>query len=152
MTLRTVHNIMFTGHAFIPVERPGVHVAQVPVGIWERYTIARTEYQLVVKMIKAHFTQEQLDHGKEAGAQEAVQKAGTATAALAHSEEGGLKARHIPSPEDYMILANLDGIGKGAVCRVLNRYAPNLTVCPECRVDDFTHVATCSILAKLSTP
>jgi hypothetical protein len=62
------------------------------------------------------------------------------------------KPGHIPSPEDYMILANLDGIGKGAVCRVLNRYAPNLTVCPECRVDDFTHVATCSILAKLSTP
>jgi hypothetical protein len=69
MTLRQTHNIMFTGHAFIPVERPGVHVAQVPVGIWERYTIARTEYQTVLRMIKAHFTQEQLNV-KEAGDEE----------------------------------------------------------------------------------
>lgn len=29
---------------------------------------------------------------------------------------------------------------------VIQRCAPNWTVCPECRVDDFTHSSDCSLL------
>ena len=54
-------------------------------------------------------------------------------------------SKKLATKKDYMILANLDSISKGSLMRVLNRNAPNLTICPECHVDDFTHLDTCSI-------
>lgn len=49
--------------------------------------------------------------------------------------------------KDYLILQeaelNEDGDVGGILGVILNRYAPNITVCPHCHVDDFTHVEGC---------
>lgn len=44
----------------------------------------------------------------------------------------------------YLILASLAMKSKD-VYPFVNKMCPNMTVCPECRVDDFTHVESCSI-------
>ncbi len=35
------------------------------------------------------------------------------------------------------------------VNKILNDTCPNLTVCPDCRIDDFCHVEGCEIIKKL---
>ena len=51
------------------------------------------------------------------------------------------------SAEDYKIMQQADIVLDGAVAGVLNRNGrANWTVCPECSVDDFTHVEGCSLI------
>jgi len=51
---------------------------------------------------------------------------------------------------DYITMA-LSNQDDEAVASVLNRNGQaNWTVCPECRVDDFTHVQGCTINSELS--
>jgi hypothetical protein len=50
------------------------------------------------------------------------------------------------SKEDYKILEQADIATDGKVAGVLNRNGcANWTVCPECRVDDFSHSEDCSL-------
>ena len=50
------------------------------------------------------------------------------------------------SRKDYTFLEWLDVSFDGKLAAILNRSgAASLTVCPECRVDDFTHVEGCSL-------
>lgn len=58
---------------------------------------------------------------------------------------------NVLKPDDYMIMYVLDMQTNGEVGRILNGNGmPNATVCPECRVDDFTHVASCKLLRDLA--
>ena len=50
----------------------------------------------------------------------------------------------------YIILATLERKYENEIHETVNDYCPNLTVCPECRVDDFVHVEGCSIDKRLS--
>jgi len=34
---------------------------------------------------------------------------------------------------------------------LVQKHCPNMTVCAECRIDDFCHVEGCSIMEKLKT-
>ena len=53
---------------------------------------------------------------------------------------------NILSLDDYKILQEADILMDGLVAKVLNRNGrANWTVCPECCVDDFTHVEGCAI-------
>lgn len=48
------------------------------------------------------------------------------------------------SSEDYRFLERIDLDNDGRLAMLLNALgAASLTVCPECRVDDFTHVEGC---------
>lgn len=48
--------------------------------------------------------------------------------------------------DDYITLLLADDKTDGVIGTLLNNNgASSLTVCPECRVDDFAHVETCSI-------
>ena len=50
------------------------------------------------------------------------------------------------SKEDYLLLQQADLGAHGTVVGVLNRNGcANWTVCPECRVDDFSHVEGCPL-------
>lgn len=52
----------------------------------------------------------------------------------------------ILNKEDYLILDAADTESDGEVARILNENGcANWTVCPECNVDDFTHVEGCSL-------
>ena len=52
---------------------------------------------------------------------------------------------------DYIAIALSDIMSDGMLVEVLNRNGCcNWTVCPECRVDDFTHVGGCSISKEIS--
>jgi len=45
----------------------------------------------------------------------------------------------------YIELQKLDYISNGKLTKILNdNGVPNLTVCPQCKVDDFVHVVGCS--------
>lgn len=49
--------------------------------------------------------------------------------------------------KDYTELYRADFISRGKVREVLNRNgAANMTVCPLCHCDDFTHVQGCKML------
>lgn len=50
---------------------------------------------------------------------------------------------------NYESCALLDFILNGRVSKYFNEFSPNRTVCPECAVDDFTHVEGCSISEEL---
>ena len=53
------------------------------------------------------------------------------------------------SKDDYLIIANLEAVDLNLL-RVLNKNGcVNWSVCPECHMDDFTHVEGCSILESL---
>jgi len=48
--------------------------------------------------------------------------------------------------KDYLTLFKINCECDDALMSVLNRTgAANLTVCPECHVDDFTHVEGCTL-------
>lgn len=47
--------------------------------------------------------------------------------------------------EIYFVLEEMDMDSGGEVVKYLNTICPNLTVCPECRVDDFVHIQGCSM-------
>ena len=50
------------------------------------------------------------------------------------------------SKEDYQVLQRADIATDGDINSFLNRTGfSNWTVCPECRVDDFSHVEGCSL-------
>ncbi len=50
------------------------------------------------------------------------------------------------TPAEYTVLETADILLNGAVARVLNANGKaNWTVCPVCRVDDFTHVEDCEL-------
>lgn len=50
------------------------------------------------------------------------------------------------TPDQYLVLQNADVISDGAVGTVLSDLGfPGLSVCPHCRVDDFTHVEGCDL-------
>lgn len=50
------------------------------------------------------------------------------------------------SKEDYIIMQQADTDSEGGITGVLNRNGcANWTVCPECRVDDFSHVKGCPL-------
>lgn len=54
------------------------------------------------------------------------------------------------SPEDFQVLQDADVISNGEVMRVLNENgAARFTVCPKCRIDDFTHVEGCELISKI---
>jgi len=51
------------------------------------------------------------------------------------------------SEEDYKVLQQADIILDGKVARVLNKNGHAFwTVCPKCRVDDFTHIENCPLI------
>jgi hypothetical protein len=53
------------------------------------------------------------------------------------------------SPEDYKVLQQADIILNGKVAEVLNKNGqPSWTVCPNCCIDDFTHVEDCPLIDK----
>ncbi|MBC8742759.1 hypothetical protein F6X40_40485 [Paraburkholderia sp. UCT31] len=53
----------------------------------------------------------------------------------------------ILSKDDYAELFRADYISAGKIARVLNdNGSANMTVCPVCRMDDFTHVEGCEML------
>jgi hypothetical protein len=53
---------------------------------------------------------------------------------------------NILNRDDYIKLFRANFISDGEVVQVLNSNGcPNMTVCPECFVDDFCHVEGCSI-------
>ena len=53
---------------------------------------------------------------------------------------------------DYRVLQDADIFLGGDVARVLNANGrANWTVCPECRVDDFTHVEGCTMIPHESS-
>lgn len=45
---------------------------------------------------------------------------------------------------DYMTLYCMND-NNPKLLDILNRNAPNLTVCPECQVDDFAHIEGCNL-------
>lgn len=45
----------------------------------------------------------------------------------------------------YSIFISLDDENGVQMVGVLNRLAPNNTVCPECSVDDFQHIEGCKM-------
>lgn len=47
------------------------------------------------------------------------------------------------SEEIYLVLEEMDINTAGNVKKYLNTISPNLTVCPKCHVDDFTHMESC---------
>lgn len=48
--------------------------------------------------------------------------------------------------DDYLFLQKLDVEADGKLAGVLSRNgAASLTVCPRCRIDDFTHVEGCPL-------
>jgi len=50
---------------------------------------------------------------------------------------------------DFIVMNSMDRVLRGGLSGYLNNYAkPSFTVCPECGVDDFTHVEGCSIDRK----
>ncbi len=49
-------------------------------------------------------------------------------------------------PNDYKIAYQADLLSDYEIGKILNNYAPNLTVCPRCHVDDFTHVEGCDLI------
>lgn len=52
----------------------------------------------------------------------------------------------ILSKEDYKVLQNADFESNYAIADILNRNGcANWTVCPECHVDDFSHVENCPL-------
>lgn len=52
-------------------------------------------------------------------------------------------------PEEiYLVLEEMDIESDGEVCSYLNSISPNLTVCPKCHVDDFTHVDSCEFYKR----
>lgn len=52
-------------------------------------------------------------------------------------------------PEEiYLVLEEMDIETVGEVRKYLNTIAPNLTVCPKCRVDDFVHVESCEFYQR----
>lgn len=58
----------------------------------------------------------------------------------------------ILSETDYLVLQAADIYTDGAVAGVLNRNGcANWTVCPMCRVDDFTHVEGCALIPDESS-
>ena len=62
------------------------------------------------------------------------------------AENRDLKMSDVLTREDYQILDAADNESDGEVARILNENGcANLTVCPECFVDDFTHVEGCSL-------
>jgi len=51
------------------------------------------------------------------------------------------------SQRDYLFLQELDLQTNGKLAALLNANGcANWTVCPECRVDDFTHVEGCRLI------
>jgi hypothetical protein len=55
------------------------------------------------------------------------------------------------SVRDYMLLS-IANEEYNYLCRILNRNgAANMTVCPECGCDDFTHVESCSLGKTLNS-
>ncbi len=54
----------------------------------------------------------------------------------------------VPDPRDCKQLNRIYQ-SHPRLLEILNNYAPNLTVCPECRIDDFVHRESCAILAAL---
>lgn len=50
--------------------------------------------------------------------------------------------------EIYLVLEEMDIESGGGVAQYLNTISPNLTVCPRCRVDDFTHVENCEFYER----
>lgn len=54
-----------------------------------------------------------------------------------------------PVPEEiYLVLEEMDIETAGGVREYLNTINPNLTVCPKCHVDDFTHVESCEFYQR----
>lgn len=50
------------------------------------------------------------------------------------------------SVEDYKVLENADLWQDGAVARVLSANGcANFTVCPRCKIDDYTHAEGCEL-------
>jgi hypothetical protein len=47
-----------------------------------------------------------------------------------------------------IILNELNDEFGDRVCELVNRVCPNLTVCPDCQWDDFTHVNGCVMTAS----
>lgn len=52
------------------------------------------------------------------------------------------------SEEIYLVLEEMDIETMGDVRDYLNSINPNLTVCPKCHVDDFTHVESCEFYKR----
>jgi len=53
--------------------------------------------------------------------------------------------------QDYKILQVLNEMSSDKLMGILNSYgAANLTVCPKCGVDDFTHVEGCDLYNNLT--
>lgn len=50
--------------------------------------------------------------------------------------------------EIYLVLEEMDIETMGDVRDYLNTINPNLTVCPKCHVDDFTHVESCEFYKR----
>lgn len=50
--------------------------------------------------------------------------------------------------EIYLVLEEMDIETMGDVRDYLNSINPNLTVCPKCHVDDFTHVESCEFYKR----
>jgi hypothetical protein len=50
--------------------------------------------------------------------------------------------------EIYLVLEEMDIESGGGVAEYLNSINPNLTVCPKCRVDDFTHIESCEFYKR----
>lgn len=52
--------------------------------------------------------------------------------------------------KDYLILQSIDIERETVLGVILNRYgASNLTVCPRCHVDDFTHGEGCEFIVPV---
>lgn len=50
------------------------------------------------------------------------------------------------SEREYLVLARLNDLSDDRLAEVLGaRGGDNLTVCPLCRIDDFTHVEGCEL-------
>lgn len=50
--------------------------------------------------------------------------------------------------EIYLVLEEMDIDSGGSVVQYLNTISPNLTVCPKCHVDNFTHVESCEFYKR----
>ena len=48
----------------------------------------------------------------------------------------------------YMIIATLERKNPNII-KIVNAYCPNLSVCPECQIDDFVHMEGCKIDKEL---
>ncbi|HEY6435306.1 MAG TPA: hypothetical protein VIY47_01835 [Ignavibacteriaceae bacterium] len=48
--------------------------------------------------------------------------------------------------EDYKIVQQAEIICNYKLTRMFNEHSPNMTVCPHCHVDDFTHMEGCDLI------